>query len=97
MSTTRNLDTYQVSLAISGINEKDDPLAKQEFEYEIKMRPHILTYGLFWDDSRKKLVIQVTIESLNKEIAVKQMQEEMFEISVAVLRNTDELSIQSGE
>jgi phenylacetate-coenzyme A ligase PaaK-like adenylate-forming protein len=84
---TINLVRYLVELAIGGINVAADPKAEHEFDYELSMRPHVFRKQLYWDEKRGKLVVQVEIDSLNEELAVKQMAEELFEIANAVLKN----------
>jgi hypothetical protein len=90
---TIELKKFLVELAIGGINNDNDPMAEQEFGFELDMRPHILQKKVLWDNSKKSLMIQVEIESIDESTAADQMAEEMFEVANAVLNNIDGLNI----
>ena len=90
---TIKLEKFLVELAIGGISNDTDPMAEQEFGFELDMRPHILEKKLSWDDSEKLLFVRVEIESINESLAAEQMKEEMFEVANAVLQNIDGLNV----
>jgi len=90
---TTNLEKFLVELAIGGINNITDPIAKREFDLELKMRSHILGRKLSWNNDKKSLIVEVVIESINETYAAKQMAEEMFEVANAVLRSVDGLNV----
>jgi hypothetical protein len=90
---TIKLEKFLVELAIGGISNDTDPMAEQEFDFELGMRPHILGKKLSWDDRKKNLVVQVVIEDIDESFAAKQMAEEIFEVANAVLKSVDGLNV----
>lgn len=90
---TRDLEKFLVKLAIGGINKNTDPTAEQEIDFELSMRPHILSKKILWDEREKILLVQVEVESVDENLAAKQMAEELFEVANAVLRSVQGLNV----
>ena len=89
MNQETQLRKFAVTLAISGINNDADPNALQDYKEVIGMRRHLALQQIKFDDSTQQLMIKVLAESLDKEMAKRQMTEEFFEIANAVLRHIE--------
>ena len=89
MNHETQLHKFAVTLAISGINTDADPNGLEGFKKVIGMRGHLILRQIEFDDSTHQLTISVLMESLNKEMAKRQMTEEFFEIANAVLRHIE--------
>lgn len=90
---TRDLEKLLVELVIRGINKNTDPMAEQEFDVELSMRPHTLRKKVLWDEGEKILIVQVEVESVDENLAAKQMAEELFEVANAVLQSVQGLNV----
>ena len=85
MRDNSTLRKYSVKLAIVNVNETEDPNFVQDLTEEIAMRPHLQLIAISQDVSSHRLIVDLSLESLNQELAAKQITEELFEITNAIL------------
>lgn len=97
MNQVSKLQEFVVSLAISGVDKDADPKAMENFGEEVAMRRHLTLRQINFDNSTQQLKVSVVMESLNKEMAKKQMTEEFFEIANAVLQHIEGVTIKVEE
>jgi hypothetical protein len=91
----RTLDNFLIELAVGGLDKVANPMAEQEFDFELSMRPHIQRKNLFWDKSGNVLIVQVEVEGVNIDSAAKQMEEEVFEVANAILQSVNGLNVKA--
>lgn len=94
MLPIHRLKIFKVTLSVTGINKEKDPKAKQQYEAEISFRPHLKLVSIDWDKEENRLILQLISESTTPDTVRKQLQEEFFEISNAILREIKGVHIQ---
>ncbi len=92
MNSSRLLNSFSLSFYILGINRKTDPDADQKFLEEIKHRPHLRIEAITFQ--KEILFINLTAEGPNKETTSRQIAEELFEISNAILNEVEGLRVE---
>ncbi len=93
MHPSKKTQKYVIELAVCGIDVTFDPNAKQDIQDEIMARPHLDQMWIRHDIKKKQVIVCVAVDSINREVAEKQMAEELFEIVNAVLSQIDGISI----
>ena len=93
MNQKSKLHKYLVKLGLFNINEASDPNIEQDLTEEIMMRPHLELKSIHHDHLNHRVVVELALLGLNKEVTARQMAEELFEIGSAILRHIDGVRI----
>ena len=93
MKQKPSLYKYAVTVTVSGIDREADPDFLQDFRHGVVMRDHLTLLDIIFLEPVERLVAKVLVKATAEERAGRGVADELFEISNAMLRNIDGVSI----
>jgi hypothetical protein len=88
-----HLNQYLILLLIRGIQRESNPNALEQITNEIAMRTHLKCNNIVQKEDTNEIMVEVMAWGLTKETVAKQVAEEIFEITCAVLEQPEGVSV----
>ncbi len=85
------LEEYSVKLSISNIDFSADSNFAKDLGNELAKRKHLKKGKVI--KGKNEVIVELTLGSLSQEMAKKQATEELFEVTMAFLKNIDDVRV----